>query len=84
MFDATSLPKDYDYIGISKKLSEALREKGVLLWNPKMVSKTLWEKQMKTTVVIPNYNGMKYIEDCLNSLEKERKNPESFFPDPNS
>lgn len=44
MFDATVLPKDCNYIEISKKLSEALREKGVLLWNPKMVSKNIWEK----------------------------------------
>ncbi len=25
---------------------------------------------IKTTVVIPNYNGIKYIEDCLSSLRK--------------
>ena len=25
---------------------------------------------IKTTVVIPNYNGIKYIEDCLSSLKK--------------
>ena len=26
---------------------------------------------MRTTVIIPNYNGMKYMENCLASLEKE-------------
>lgn len=26
---------------------------------------------MKTTVVIPNYNGMAYIDDCLQSLRKQ-------------
>ena len=24
---------------------------------------------MKTTVVIPNYNGIQYLENCLRSLE---------------
>lgn len=33
---------------------------------------------MKTTVVIPNYNGIKYIGDCLKSLDRERRNPDSF------
>lgn len=27
---------------------------------------------MKTTVVIPNYNGKKYLKDCLKSLEEAR------------
>ena len=27
----------------------------------------------KTTVVIPNYNGMKYIRDCLDSLKSLRE-----------
>ena len=26
---------------------------------------------MKSTVIIPNYNGMKYIENCMKALEKE-------------
>lgn len=26
---------------------------------------------MKSTVIIPNYNGMKYIENCMRALEKE-------------
>ena len=26
---------------------------------------------MKSTVIIPNYNGMKFIENCMKSLEKE-------------
>lgn len=33
---------------------------------------------MKTTVIIPNYNGIKYIEDCLKSLDKERRSPNAF------
>ena len=28
---------------------------------------------MKTTVVIPNYNGKKYLSDCLKSLEAAEK-----------
>ena len=28
---------------------------------------------MKTTVVIPNYNGKKYLADCLSSLERAEK-----------
>ena len=28
---------------------------------------------MKTTVVIPNYNGKKYLADCLSSLERDEK-----------
>lgn len=28
---------------------------------------------MKTTVVIPNYNGIKYLENCMNKLELARK-----------
>ena len=36
-----------------------------------------WEKKgnemMKATVVIPNYNGMKYIGDCLDSLYQLRE-----------
>ena len=27
---------------------------------------------MKTTVIIPNYNGIKYLEDCLNFLKRSR------------
>ncbi len=27
---------------------------------------------MKTTVVIPNYNGIKFIEDCIQSLREDR------------
>lgn len=27
---------------------------------------------MKTTIIIPNYNGMKFLEDCLNALEKQK------------
>ncbi len=30
---------------------------------------------MKTTVVIPNYNGKKYLENCLKSLEENTKVP---------
>lgn len=26
---------------------------------------------MKTTVIIPNYNGMQFLEDCLSSLERQ-------------
>ena len=26
---------------------------------------------MKSTVIIPNYNGMKFIENCMKALEKE-------------
>ena len=26
---------------------------------------------MKSTVIIPNYNGMKFIENCMKSLERE-------------
>ena len=25
----------------------------------------------KVSVIIPNYNGIKYIEDCLNSLKEQ-------------
>ena len=25
---------------------------------------------MKTTIIIPNYNGIEYLQDCLNSLQK--------------
>ena len=28
----------------------------------------------KTTVVIPNYNGMKYLQDCLSSLKAQEHN----------
>ena len=28
---------------------------------------------MKTTVVIPNYNGIKYLENCMNKLELARQ-----------
>ena len=27
---------------------------------------------MRSTIVIPNYNGMRYLENCLRSLEKEQ------------
>lgn len=27
--------------------------------------------QIRTTIIIPNYNGLKYMEDCLASLEKQ-------------
>ena len=27
--------------------------------------------QIYSTIIIPNYNGIKYIEKCLNSLEGE-------------
>lgn len=27
--------------------------------------------QMRTTVIIPNYNGLKFMEDCLESLKKQ-------------
>lgn len=27
---------------------------------------------MKTTIIIPNYNGIRYIENCLRSLEQEQ------------
>ena len=27
---------------------------------------------MKSTIIIPNYNGIRYIENCLNSLDKEQ------------
>lgn len=27
---------------------------------------------MRSTIVIPNYNGIRYLEDCLRSLEKEQ------------
>lgn len=30
---------------------------------------------MDITVVIPNYNGMNYLPDCMQALEKERKYP---------
>ncbi len=33
-------------------------------------------KNCKTTVVIPNYNGMKYIRNCLNSLDALRTESE--------
>ncbi|MDE7358071.1 MAG: glycosyltransferase, partial [Lachnospiraceae bacterium] len=26
---------------------------------------------MRSTIVIPNYNGIRYIENCLASLEEE-------------
>ena len=26
---------------------------------------------MKSTVIIPNYNGMKFIENCMKALEQE-------------
>lgn len=29
------------------------------------------ERQIQSTIVIPNYNGIKYIENCLRSLEGE-------------
>ena len=29
------------------------------------------ERQIQSTIVIPNYNGIKYIENCLRSLEDE-------------
>lgn len=35
----------------------------------------------KTTVVIPNYNGIKYIEDCLNSLLHMKDVPEIIVVD---
>ncbi|MCM1185907.1 MAG: glycosyltransferase family 2 protein [Lachnoclostridium sp.] len=31
----------------------------------------------KITIVIPNYNGKKYLEGCLQALEKERECPET-------
>lgn len=27
---------------------------------------------MRSTIIIPNYNGIRYLEDCLRSLEKEQ------------
>ncbi len=27
---------------------------------------------MKTTVVIPNYNGIKFIEDCIQALKEDK------------
>lgn len=27
--------------------------------------------EIRSTVVIPNYNGIEYVENCLASLEKE-------------
>lgn len=35
----------------------------------------------KTTVVIPNYNGMKYIADCLSSLMRGKDIPEIIVVD---
>ena len=29
-------------------------------------------KRMDVSIVIPNYNGMKYMENCLRALEKQR------------
>ena len=29
-------------------------------------------KKIRSTVIIPNYNGIKYIENCLRSLAGER------------
>lgn len=36
---------------------------------------------MKTTVVIPNYNGMKYLQDCLEAVLKSRELPEIIVVD---
>ena len=35
----------------------------------------------KTTVVIPNYNGIKYIDGCLRSLYKGSVHPEIILVD---
>ena len=35
----------------------------------------------KTTVVIPNYNGIKYIDDCLSSLYQGSVVPEIIVVD---
>lgn len=39
------------------------------------------KKELLTTVVIPNYNGMKFIEDCLNSIYKGSKIPSVIVVD---
>ena len=35
----------------------------------------------EVTVIIPNYNGIEYLEDCLDSLEKQTMQPDIVVVD---
>lgn len=37
------------------------------------------ERDLKVTVVIPNYNGIEYLKNCMKSLEKQWENPSSIL-----
>lgn len=81
-FDVSALPSGCDYRELSMKLSEAVRGAGYrLLYQPNAKPKKNAahknaqksdRDQVKITVVIPNYNGEKYLRDCLEALLAER------------
>lgn len=82
IFDASTLPSGCDAKELSIKFSEAVRSRGYrILYKPVERKIPSYGKHKKTpvertpetpiTVVIPNFNGEKYLRSCLESLLAE-------------
>ena len=41
------------------------------VWQKERRARLIMGREIKSTVIIPNYNGMRYMENCLRALEGE-------------
>jgi len=77
VFDITTLPPGCDIKQLSLKFSEAVRRKGYRILYMPTYRKPPFDRgdrhlEKRITVVIPNFNGEKYLRACLESLLAEK------------